>query len=343
MVLAHNIDNVKKFQTKAGKAIEQFLNEKGKKSENTARSYRTYIERYLDGVYEKSINTITFEELDCLDYDSFTDYVNSIEDVSNSTVNSNMSAIKSLTKYLKGRDLLKSDISFLDLVMLMPKDSKRIAHMTKEVVMKYIDEAGKELHNNKEKQKVIMFAVDTALRLEDYIEMEWSQFTPQEDYVALRGYGKGNKPWMEKISYKVYNELLELKKNQDVGESRVFAPLSAKNVTQMMIRLKKSLGYDDISYSFHSFKKTAVTFAYRLTGDMLEAMKKGKHSNMETTRIYLEEEDYGITGMFSVGDHDPDLYKKVSPEVLMAALESLNKDTLHLLNIKINNIQNKNN
>lgn len=335
-----SMENVTKMQTKAGRVIEQFLQELRKRSEDTETNYRSDIRRFLDVVYDgRTIDTITFEELDCLDFDVFTEYINKgFGELSNNTINRHTSSIKALMKHLKSRNFIESDTAYLDLVTLMPDDSKRIEHMSKEVVIRYIDEAGREMHNSEAKQIMIMLAVDTALRLEDYLTMEWSQFSLQEDGVVLTGYGKGNKRWIEKISYNVYNEILKLKANQEMGEKRVFAPLSRKNIIDMMTRFKGVLGYQDRSYSFHSFKKTAVTFAYRLTGDILEAMKKGKHSNVKTTMAYVEELDYGITGMFSLGDHDDEMYKKVSHEDLLEALGELNKDTLHLLNIKLKNI-----
>lgn len=329
-----------KFQTKCGKAIEQFLLDKEIQSKNTARGYRSDIENFLYTVYDgRTINTITTEELDILDYDIFFNYTRSFEDVSNGTINRHISTVRSLFKQLKRRKFLESDITYLDEIKLLPKDSIRIEGMTREVVLNYIEGAAKlEKNHSLAKQNLIMFAVDTALRLEDYLDLKWTQFTPQDEYVSLRGYGKGNKEWLEKISYDVYNSLLELNE----GQSKVFAPLNEKNVTDMMRRLKTQLGYEDRAYSFHSFKKTGVTFTYRLTGDAIATMKKAKHSNFETTLNYIEEIDYGMTGMFSLGDHDPDSYKKITHEELLTALNEMNKDTLHLLNIKISNLQKRN-
>lgn len=331
---------VAKLQSKCGRVIEQFLQECGKQSAVTGENYRSDFRRFLDKVFNKTIDTITFDELDCMDFDVFSQYVNNdFEGLASGTVNRHISSIKALMRHLKARNHLESDISYLDWVNLLPNKSKRIEHMPKEVVMRYISEAGRERFNAPQKQVLIMFAVDTALRLEDYLNLKWSDFSPQDDGVVLTGYGKGNKRWIEKISYEVYEEVLGLKQEQEYGEERVFAPLSRKNVTDMMTRFKDVLEYKDREYSFHSLKKTAVTFAYRLTGDILEAMKKGKHSNIETTQIYLEEIDYGITGMFSLGNHDDELYLKATHAELIEAIQELNKDAVHLINIKLKSIK----
>lgn len=335
MITLRKESNVKPLQSDLGRMIEQFLAELKKKSKRTEISYRGDINRFLKTVFQKTISTITFMEIEKTDFDLLTDYFNNeFEGMSNNTKNRHLRSIKSLMRHLKARNQ-ELDISYLDLISSFTNDAQRIERMPREVVFEYIEEAGKERFNGKAKQLLIMLAVDTALRIEDYLEMEWNQFSPQEDGVVLTGYGKGGKRWIEKISFNVYDEVLKLKEEQEEGEKRVFSPLSEKNVYDMMTRIKKNLGYDDRRYSFHSLKKTGVTFAYRLTGDILEAKKKGKHSNLETTQIYLEEVDYGITGMFSLGENDNDLYTKVSHEELLKALEGMNKDMLFLLNVKL--------
>lgn len=333
---------VEKMQTKCGRVIEQFLAECKQKSKSTEINYRGDLNRFFNMVYDgRTIHTITFEELDCLDYEILTQYKdNGFEDLANTTANRHISSIKALMRYLKARNCLESDIAYLDLVSLLPSRPQRIEGMPRNVVLRYIGEAGREKFNAEVKQALIMAAADTALRLEDYLELEWSDFSPQEDGVVISGYGKNNKRWIEKITYDFYNEeILPLKQNQEYGEKRVFAPLNRKNVTDMMTRFKTTLGYEDRSYSFHSLKKTGVEFAYRLTNDIMEAKKKGKHENIQTTLIYLEEANYGITGMFSLGVHDAKLYEKVSHEELLKAVGELNADTIHLLNIKIKSLQ----
>lgn len=351
MALAREImDNkVTKMQTRCGYAIEQFLQEYRKKSANTEANYRGDISRFLERVFNKTIDTITFEELDCLDFDSLTQYINNeFEGMSNNTSNRHLSSIKAVYRHLKKRgegnnNFLKSEITYFDLVEMLPNDSERIMRMPKEVVDEYIEEAGHERFDAFPKQMIIKLAADTGLRLSEYLDLRWSQFHPEGSVVVMTGYGKGGVRFSDKISVELYNELLKLKSYQEYGEPRVFSMLTERKVKGAMTRIKKNLGYDDRAYSFHSLKKTAVTFAYRRTGDILEAQRKGRHSKLETTRDYLEDVDYGITGMYSLGNFDDELYKKASHEEIMKVLEGMNKDMLHLLNIGIVNLRKQNN
>lgn len=335
--MAQALENVAKFQTKCGSIIEQYLEERYKHSKNTAISYRGDLERLLEKVFKKSINTITVEEIDTIDYDLIMKYRSSMyENLANSTINRHMGSIKAILKHLKSRNILKSDISYLDSIKSLPNMSKSIEHMPFEVVMEFISAAGRNIHYPELKQNLMILAVDTGLRLDELLQITLSQFTVVGDTVLIKGFGKGNKEFTDRISIELYNQMLKTMRTGDNPKSKLFAPLNEKNVTDMMARIRNELGYQDREYSFHSFKKTAVTFTYRLTGDILEAQKKGRHGSLDTTRIYLKDEDYGVTGMFSLGSYDKELYKKVGHSDLLDAIEDMNKDFLHLLNIKLN-------
>lgn len=328
-------EKVTKFQTKCGKEIEKYLNEIRKKSENTEKNYRADIRRFIKYNYEKTIDTVTTEELDLLDYDSFTQYIESFEGVSNNTINRHISTIKSLYKNLKARNILNSDIAYLDLVTLLNNDGVEIDPMSIEVVERYINEAGRELHHAEVKQKLIMLAADQGLRLDELLSLTWKSFSPREDGVVISGYGKGNKKFTKKIEFWVYEDLLELRKGATLN-SKVFAPLSPKNVADMMTRIKTNLGYEDREYSFHSLRKSAVTYFYRdNNGDLIKTQRYAGHSNPNTTQIYIESEEMGVTGMFSTRNNDKEAYKKLTHDELLEVIEDMSYDFVHMLNAKI--------
>lgn len=328
---------VSKFQTKCGSVIEDYLDERKKHSEDAERSVRSDIGRFLKEEFSKTIDTITSEELDLVDYEILMSYRGKMYgSVANTTINRHISSIRTIYKHLKSRNILESDISYLDTIKNLPKKSKLIEYMPMSIVEEYIAEAGKDLNDAKEKQELIMLAVDTALRLDELLELELNQFTIDGEEVLIKGYGKGNKEFTDKISLERYNALLGIMEEGYSQNSKVFSTLTVKKVTDMMSKIKKTLGYEGREFSFHSFKKTAVTNVYRLTGDILEAQKKGRHSSLDTTRLYLQDLEYGITGWYSLGDVDTELYKKASHEELMEALGEMNRDFLHLLNIKLN-------
>jgi hypothetical protein len=77
-----------------------------------------------------------------------------------------------------------------------------------------------------------------------------------------------------------------------------------------------------------------------MTGDVLEAQRSAGHSQLTTTQLYLQHEDYGAMGaVSSAGKLDMELYKNVEHDVLLEALGKCNKDLLTILNVKIAELQ----
>lgn len=343
MVNAFKENNITKFQTKCGAAIELYLKGKRKGSANTQRSYRSRIDRYLNYMFNKTVDTITSEELDLLDYESLQQYMDSFEGAKNTTINGHISAIKSMYKHLKSRNIIYSDITYFDISTSLNDDSVEIDPMSIEVVREYIAEAGREKFNSEVKQKLIMLAADQGLRMDELLNLTWRSFVVKEDGVVLSGYGKGNEKFTKKIEFRVYEDLLKLRKENSL-DSKVFAPLSSKNVTDMMIRFRAVLGYEELKYSFHSLRKSAVTYFHRTNGgDLSLTQRFAGHADPKTTQIYIGADEIGVTGMFSTENLDKEAYKKVSHEELIKALEEMNYGLIHALNSKLLQSKNKNN
>lgn len=330
-----NLATITQFQTKAGKAIEDFLSEKGKRSADTETAYRGDITLFLEVVYGKGINTITAEELELLDYDTFKQFLDSFYNKkSNNAINRYASSIKSMYRELNIRKVITTDLKLFDLINALPSNANSYESIPMEVALQYIEAVRFEKHKVEEKQMVIKMAIELGLRESELRNLEWSQFKPDGDRVFVYGIGKGNKKYTEVISREFYNELLEIKVE---GQSKLFT-LTKKNIIDMMTRLKKYLGHEDRNYVFHSFKKTAVTNTYKFTGSMTDAQDKGKHTYLTTTQLYLEDEETKMTGYFSLeGKLDHERYKKVSHEELLQALQSVNKEFLFQLNFKLSN------
>jgi integrase len=237
-----------------------------------------------------------------------------------------------LYKYLNATKAITTDLTFFELIETLPNDANSYEAIPMSIAEQYIEATRFEKNQQLEKKIFIKMAIDTGLRESELRSLEWNQFNPDGKRVIIKGFGKGNKKYIEVISLEFYNEILQLKRE---GESKLFT-LNKKNVTDMMVRLKKHLHHEDRNYTFHSFKKTAVTNTYRLTGSITDAQKKGKHSHITTTQIYLEEEEVKMSGIYSMGDSvNNNLYKEVSHEVLMHTLKGMSKEMLLVLNLKL--------
>lgn len=338
-----NATNLVPFGTPCGEDIERYLRECEMNSERTGQNYRGDISRFLKEVFNTSIEDVTREQLDSVDYDTIVDYRHGLtKNLANSTVNRYINTIKSLMKNLKANNIIKSDISFLDVIKALSARTEEIEYMPIEVVHKYVEEAGKDRNHASLKQVAIKISVECALRLDEVLNLKIGQFTVDGNEVTLKGYGKGGKEYLDKLGIELYKEIVQVSGvNENNPNEKIFSQLSTKNITDMMTRIKKKLNYNNRNYSFHSFKKTSVTYAYRLTGDILEAQRKGRHRSLDTTRKYLKNEDYGMTGLFSTQNIDDKMYEKVAHEDLIEVISSMNKDFQFLLNSKLNSLKNK--
>lgn len=333
-------------QMALSESINLFLKEKGKKSDRTELNYRTDIDHYFNAVYGKSYEHVTIEELNKETHlYNLMRYFNELYDAekdgarcyANATINRKQASIKELLKDLRVKRIYYNDLSDLDAIKNLPKNTRRIENIQHDKALEYAEWLLKnEKFKGVEKYYIIMLALDTGLRASELLALKWNQFIEEEEHVLLTGYGKGNKFYSEKLNKRFYNELKE-----NLNDDNLFT-LSYSDLATMINRVKKAFGDSDRAISFHSFKKRAVTTAYRLTGDIKEAKRKGRHSNLGTTDGYLEEEDYGITGLISLGgDTDNELYKKVDTQILMQALEEMKSDFIYILNSKIRNINEK--
>jgi integrase len=234
------------------------------------------------------------------------------------------------------------DISFLELVTSEKEKSNSYGVMSVDEIMDMVDWIMTHERELREVKKyLVLFSLDTCIRKSSLLRLKWSDFTVQDDVVLVKGIDKGNDEFREKISKEFYNDLLTIKTE---SSDKVFniKPLA---IQSMMNRYREYFKISsDRKLTWHSIRKTGVTFRFRVTGDILEAQRAARHKNITTTQIYLEKEDYGALGaVSSAGKLDSELYNKVDHNTLIKAISMLKKDNQLLLNLKINEILKENN
>jgi integrase len=254
----------------------------------------------------------------------------------NKSLNRKLSAVKSFIRYMVKKKLIK-DISFLELVNSEKVKEKHYGVLSVNEIMdmvSWIMEHEREL--KLVKKYLVLFSLDTCIRKSAVLRLTWSDFLEEDDVVLVKGIDKGNNEFRKKISKEFYNELLTIK---DESSDKVFniQPLA---IQKMMDRYREYFKINpDRNITWHSIRKSGVSFQFRLTKDILQAQKAAGHKNITTTQIYLDDEDYGAIGaVSSMGKLDEDLYKKVDRETLIKAIGKMKKDTQLLINLKLQEI-----
>lgn len=342
----NKVNNVTSFDNYMLEYISEWLYYHKANSENTYLNYRADINKISRELFNKDdykfITKKQFEEV--ITVENLRIYFKAMredKDYSHSTINRRKSSLKSLLERLTLTKVISFPLEELKLIPTLKDESVEIAIPSAKVTDEYVEFFG-TLHSGEIIQKAAMFSIDTSLRATDTLNLEWHQFYPEDSYVVVKSKGKNraknNKNWIHKISYEFYNDLLKLKTDDS---KRVFN-ISYSTLAKAMQKATIALGYEDMNYTFHSFRKRSITYVYKLTGDVRASQQKAGHSRLDTTQRYVEGEDYTITGYYSLSENlDSELYKKANNEELLQAIEELGKDTIHLLNLKLSELRNK--
>lgn len=324
---------------KVYKQIEMFLKRKSYKSENTSKSYETDIKKFFKTIKDKELHFLNEEDVQITldDVENYIEYLHDQTELSNKTINRGVSSVKQLLKYLNSKDLV-NNVTFLDNIDRLPEEDNRHGILTVSEVLEMANLARTKERNKKEiKYYFILFALDTAIRKSAILGIKFSDFEVRETGdVVLKVTDKGNKHFRKTISMDFWNQLQTLKKTNNPNE-RVF-DISKDAIDESFIRLRKLMNFpDERGIVFHSIRKASISFAYRLTNDILEAKRTAGHSNVNTTLLYIEEQDYNaaIGAVSSSQNLDMELFEKVSHEELLEAIRELKSDARLLLNLKL--------
>jgi len=342
-----NNDNLINLYETLEKEIEEFLFYHKKNSVATYNSYKSDIKRLAQTLFDrehyKHISKEQIQGFSVSDLVHYFDmcYLEVDEDgenlYTNSTVNRWISSLRSLIKFLEGRKHIKYDIHELnERLKKLPDDSIAIDVLSNEDTDRCL-EYFKTLKLGEVMYNLGNLAVDTGLRLNELLTLEWNQFTTlSEDEVQIssrgKNRGKGNKSWNKIISTEVYEELFKLKKE---GNTRVF-DIGRSTVAKYMNETVTHLGLnkEGKKYTFHSFRKNSVTHIYKTHGnDIIAAQNWANHGSPSTTARYIKSNQLGMAGRKSLADKvDEQAYMKVSHEQLLSTLSEMDESILYNLN-----------
>lgn len=333
--------------SKVYEQIQKYLEKLGYKSEETQKVYNSEIRAFFKLRNNKALEHLTIEDVQLTldDFEDFVSYMKNLKDdegndkYSNKTINKKVSAVKGVIKYLASKKIndeyIVKDISYFPQIESLPENVNHWGALEAHEVFKMADLCLEERELGKVKRLAVLFSLDTCIRKGALLRLMWSDFIEKEDGVSVKWIDKGNKDFRQMISKDFYNELLTIK-----GDSERVFPISDQTIDGLMSRLRLKMNIQaERQIVWHSIRKSGVTYRYRITGDILEAQRAAGHSNVTTTQIYVEPEDYGAMGaVSSAGKIDMEKYRKVEHDVLLQAISMCKKDFQVILNMKINEI-----
>lgn len=336
------------------KYIQEFFEAKERKSSNTSENYYSD----LNGLAEMEfgytdVRMMTKKDIESLNIDRLIAYIRKLDNKKthdgkkyyrNETINRKIMTVRSFLRYLVAREAIVYNLDSFELLEKLNADGEEIEMIPKDIALKYAAHALTNERTGLVKSLMIETALETALRAAELLELEWKQFNVVDDGVIIKSSGKirakGNSDYVDKVSHEFYEKLLPLKST--TNSEKVF-PLKYRTVANMMTRLNKVFDNENKNYSFHSFRKTAITEVYMHTRCIYTAQQKARHRDINTTKRYLRLTDTAITGIMSrIMTEQEEVYKDVEKDVLLVCIEQLPREMKVLLNRYVHEHLNKN-
>jgi len=182
--------------------------------------------------------------------------------------------------------------------LALPKPEKRITvTFTDEHVEKMLASCDTSTEMGFRDYVMLLLLLDTGMRLS---ELSTLRVTDVHDtYVKV--YGKGRKereigihPHVSKLLWKYVNKYRHTKDEHEqalfLGGSRSSGkPLGYGGVKQVLQRIKKATGIDDVRLSAHTFRHTFAKMYLEEGGEVFKLSREMGHSSVQVTKLYLED------------------------------------------------------
>ena len=265
-------------------------------------------------------NVSYFEMVDLENLVSYQNYLMQ-QGLSNNTVSNYIANFKSFLRFIRGYKLIQSDLSYLTLVTELPSDTEHVEHMSDSVIQEFMREIAKERSYPELKLTLVRLAIDTGLRMETLLGLKEKNFTVEGQDVTIRGWQKGNKEYIRKIDISLYNDINSVSDDY-------FTKLKANTLVKMMKRIRTRLGYEDRNYSFHSFRKVALTDNFLTNNNIIATQRYANHSSPSTTETYVAHLDNDNKGRYSRKEDNMEVlsqFEEFSKDELLQGIEKLDK------------------
>ena len=310
--------------------LDLFLQEKLKRSENSKKSAQVALTAYLKYAGVDTRESVYY--FDTVDLEHVINYQNHLleQGLSNNTVSNYIANLKTFLRFIKGYKYISNDLSYLTLITELPNDVEHVEHMSDTVIQEFMQEIAKERSYPELKLTLVRLAIDTGLRMETLLNLKEKNFTVDGNEVVIRGWQKGNKEYIRKIDIQLYKDINAVSDNY-------FSKLKANTLVKMMKRIRTRLGYEDRNYSFHSFRKVALTDNYLQNNDIVATQRYANHSSPSVTETYIAHLNNDNKGRYSRSEGLKDVMEQLgqcSKEELLHGIQKLDDNVIKsLLNV----------
>lgn len=327
-ILKHNqITEISNNQV-IGKDIRTFLSVVSKESSNTYKTYENAINDFFLKTRKKNIDLIRVDDLNYSLKEIEKYQSDLLKTNKTSTVNTKMTAIKSLMDKLSQYDIPVNNKIF-NIKKLKQYDVNSYDPMTMDEV-KQVIELVKKTDLGEQKSLLVELAFVTAFRKSSLLNIKWHDIETRNGFYVIKALGKGKKWDTKKISDDLYVRLLEYKAKHNLeNDDKVFS-MSSKTVDRMMEFVRNNIDFGQRNITFHSFKKSSIEEVAILTnGDIKSMQRQGNHSNATTTlNSYLKNKDVNDLVLVDLNNNlNIDMLKDLTKEQILDIIMTCDRET----------------
>lgn len=269
-------------------SIEEFLRylkiDKGY-SENTINSYRIDLEKFLDYNKNKSINSISNNDIK-----EYVKWLNEIK-LNEKSISRNISCLKSFYKFLVIEKIVKDNASES---LFMPKIKKSLPSiLSEEEVLKLLDVELTDNFSYRNKAMLeLMYA--TGLRVSELVNLRLQDIDLSQDIV--RTFGKGSKErvipigdyakeYLEKYIYEYRSSMLKKSNNEFLFLNNHGQKMTRQGFFKIIKKIAKEKGIER-ELSPHTLRHSFASHLLKYGADLRTIQELLGHSDISTTQIY---------------------------------------------------------
>lgn len=287
--------------SRAVKDYLRFLEASRGASVHTVKNYRHYLTSFQTWAEANKV-----EKVDQLSGEDVIDYQLSLLDPqgakrSRATVNYYLIALRSLLKYLIGRDLT---VLPPEKVGLSKVPSRQISFLDREEVIRLIQEAGDDSLSGKRNKAMVAVLFSSGLRISELLGLKRNQVNLATGEFSVRGKGGKVRPgFLSEEALEVLGEYIDVRadtnpclfirhhKNSHLDSKK--NPLSHRTVQRLIGQAAIKAGITK-SVTPHKIRHSFATDLLRNGADIRSVQAMLGHSSITTTQIYTHVTDKSL-------------------------------------------------
>lgn len=270
------------------KELESFL--RLQNSEMTKKDYKISIEQFFNYMNVNSIEDLL--KLDINDYVNYRDYLLNERNNTQNTVNVRFRAVSSFLVYLNSELNINVSNYACSVAKRLKPQPKKGTSLTSDEAIRLLNEC-----KNPREYAMIMVLLNNGLRISELINLEYEDYNMEDQTITIvrKGGLRKTMPISDEVNYaiKVY-----LKYRKNTACTKLFVSnggnkMSTNSIDRTIKKLKNKANIET-NISAHSLRRTLATDLHKSGYDIKEIKDVLGHKSINTTAIYIKDEDENI-------------------------------------------------